>query len=103
MKSVRYIVAIVIVVAAWCVLRHQNTFAPRNICIGNLIAIQRAKSLWQTVNKRAASDVPVMDDVTNYMSVVPVCPAGGTYTLGPIGKNPTCSVKGHELPKDKAY
>ena len=26
------------------------------------------------------------------------CPAGGVYTINPVGKNPTCSMKGHALP-----
>jgi hypothetical protein len=27
----------------------------------------------------------------------PNCPAGGTYSVGPIGTAPTCSIPGHSL------
>ena len=30
---------------------------------------------------------------------MPVCPAGGVYTLNPVGLAPICSVPGHVLPK----
>jgi type II secretory pathway pseudopilin PulG len=36
--------------------------------------------------------------VPDFLSEVPVCPAGGAYTLGtPEGDPPTCSVPGHHL------
>lgn len=33
--------------------------------------------------------------LTQYFHVLPVCPAGGTYTIGPIGKQPVCSIAAH--------
>lgn len=29
---------------------------------------------------------------------IPTCPAGGAYTLNPIGSKPTCRIAGHVLP-----
>jgi len=26
---------------------------------------------------------------------MPVCPGGGTYTIGPVGELPQCSIPGH--------
>jgi hypothetical protein len=33
---------------------------------------------------------------------MPGCEAGGTYTIGPVGTLPTCSIKGHVLPQEAA-
>jgi len=30
-------------------------------------------------------------------NAIPVCPQGGTYTLGAIGEDPTCSQPGNSL------
>lgn len=36
--------------------------------------------------------------VPDYLESIPVCPAGGTYTLGtPEGSPPTCSIPSHHL------
>jgi hypothetical protein len=42
--------------------------------------------------------VPTRDDLLPYLRRWPVCPAGGTYTIGAIGEPPTCSVPDHKLP-----
>jgi hypothetical protein len=34
---------------------------------------------------------------TQYIRLMPVCPAGGTYTLNSIGQIATCTVAGHAL------
>jgi hypothetical protein len=39
-------------------------------------------------------------DITPYLvgKRMPVCPAGGRYTIGKVGDKPTCSIPGHALP-----
>ena len=38
-------------------------------------------------------------DLTPYIkSAMPTCPAGGTYTIGIVGYNPTCSKETNPIP-----
>jgi len=70
-------------------------------CINNLVIIYGAKAQWALVNKKEEGAVPTFDEiigVTPQLAQRPVCPAGGVYTVGPIGSSPTCSVAGHTLP-----
>jgi len=110
MKAMRYIVAIlilaitifVVVAGGWCDF-HGSHSAPINTCINNLRQIDGAKEQWLVDKGKTTNDVPVMADLTNYMRFVPKCPKGGTYTPGPVGTNPKCSIKGHELPPPSAH
>ena len=73
--------------------------AQRNACIANLKQIDGAKTLWALDTGAASGDAVVMGDlVTAYIKATPSCPAAGTYTVGTVGDDPTCSVSGHELP-----
>jgi hypothetical protein len=38
-------------------------------------------------------------DITPFLedNAMPVCPKGGTYTINPLGTEPSCSIQGHEL------
>ena len=77
----------------------------RSACINNLKWIQSAKTEWANENKKVAGDIPAEADVyrTKHPGGVvrhrPYCPRGGTYTIGAVGQNPTCSLsnKGHRL------
>ena len=70
----------------------------RNACINNLRQIDAAKSEWALENNKANGDLPTKEDLSPYLRRWPVCPAGGTYSINPIGEPPTCSIPGHELP-----
>jgi len=72
----------------------------RNACINNLRQIDAAKQQWALENKKAADAVPTVQDLSPYFKdgILPVCPSGGTYTIGIVGEVPTCSVPGHALP-----
>ncbi len=74
--------------------------AQSNACINNLRMIDAAKQQWALEKNKAATDVPVESDLTPYLmnNKMPVCPQGGTYTIGAVGEKPTCSIPGHELP-----
>jgi hypothetical protein len=73
----------------------------RDTCIANLRSIQVAKAQWALENGKTAADIPTEQDLIIYLpnSVFPVCPAGGSYTIGAIGNAPTCSITGHVLPQ----
>ncbi len=73
--------------------------AQRNACIANLKQIDGAKTLWALDTGAASGDTVLMTDlVTAYIKATPSCPGGGTYTIGTVGEDPTCSVTDHVLP-----
>ena|SRR5437016_4449865 len=71
------------------------------ICINNLRQIDGAKQQWALENKKAAEDVPTATDLASYFkgNALPVCPAGGAYTINAVVVDATCSIPGHVLPK----
>jgi hypothetical protein len=74
-----------------------------NACINNLRLIDAAKQQWALENKKQSTDTPTAKDIQPYMGrgasgEMPVCPAGGAYTIGSVGEKPTCSHPGHVLP-----
>jgi hypothetical protein len=69
-----------------------------NACINNLRQIDAAKNEWALEKGKTTSDIPTREDLLPYLSKWPVCPAGGTYTIGPVSVKPTCSIPSHELP-----
>jgi hypothetical protein len=71
----------------------------RNACINNLRMIEAAKQQWALEKGKKDGDVPTQDDLMPYLSGHwPVCPQGGTYTIGAVGEPPTCSIPDHKLP-----
>jgi hypothetical protein len=72
-----------------------------NSCINNLRQIEGAKQQWALENQRPAGGLVGPTDIAAYFpnKTVPVCPAGGVYTLNPVSISPICSVPGHVLPK----
>lgn len=70
----------------------------RNACINNLRQIEAAKGEWALENNKTNGDMPTKQDLMFYLRRWPVCPAGGTYSINPVGTSPTCSVPGHKLP-----
>lgn len=77
--------------------------AMQNACINNLRQIDGAKNQWALENDKT-NGAPVTEaDIKPYLKLDAnveflKCPAGGTYTIGRVGENPTCSVPGHQLP-----
>ena len=77
----------------------------RNTCINNLRQIDAAKQQWALQYNRPAGSPVAAVDVAAYLrsadpnlpGSIPTCPAGGVYTLNPIGISPTCSIPGHAL------
>ena len=71
----------------------------RDACINNLRQIFAAEQEWALENNKTNNETPTWADLKGrYIRDIPVCPAGGSYTLSPIDGYPKCSVAGHELP-----
>ncbi|MCL5104790.1 MAG: type II secretion system GspH family protein [Armatimonadetes bacterium] len=70
-----------------------------NSCLTNLKRIDNAKDQFAAELKKHEGDaVGWADIVPGYVKSTPACPAGGSYTINPIGENPTCTVAAHVLP-----
>ena len=81
--------------------------AQRNGCIANLKQIEGAKQQCIMENKLKAGDAvgdALLFGATLYIKAIPVCPAGGTYTVGAVDAvgTPSCSLSAapnlHVLP-----
>ena len=75
----------------------------RNACINNLRQIDAAKNEFALEKGKKLGDPVTADDIKPYIKLdadgnLPKCPSGGTYTIGKVGENPTCSIPGHALP-----
>ena len=69
--------------------------------------IDAAKNEWMLEHNAKTNDAPTWEDIKPYLerepehdkpfvkfdpkSNLPICPAGGIYTIGKIGAPPTCS------------
>jgi hypothetical protein len=74
--------------------------AMTNVCINNLRRIDGAKQTWALENKKDDSQTPSSEELDKYLDHgfnALVCPAGGRYSINPIGQKPTCSIPGHQL------
>jgi flagellar basal body-associated protein FliL len=77
----------------------QTEAALRDACMNNLREIDTAKNQWALELGKTPADVPTQQDLLPYLSggIFPICPSGGTYTIGAVGIPPSCSVHG-QLP-----
>lgn len=75
----------------------------RSTCVANLKQIDAAKEQWAMETRQAPGATPTQGDLlgaggNGYIKSWPTCPSGGTYTINPVGTNPTCDQAGHVLP-----
>ena len=63
-------------------------------CGNNISEISGAKQQLQIDRKLHPGDLVEPNMLTQYFSAgrLPTCPAGGTYVIGPIGREPVCSI-----------
>ncbi|MDD5704540.1 MAG: hypothetical protein PHR35_01345 [Kiritimatiellae bacterium] len=73
--------------------------AQSNVCINNLRMIDGAKEQWAMENNKTDADTPTEEDLGKYLNgnILPRCPMGGSYTIGPVGERPKCTRPGHAL------
>jgi len=73
-----------------------------NTCVKNLRFLDGAKQQWFLEEHKGTNDVPTMADLAPYMGDkarwYTSCPLGGVYSLRRVCEDPTCSLKGHQLP-----
>ena len=69
-----------------------------NACINNLRQIDAAANQFALEKgKKTGDTITYPDDLTPYIklnstSVIPICPANGTYAIGSVGNIPTCTL-----------
>jgi DNA repair exonuclease SbcCD ATPase subunit len=70
-------------------------------CINNLRQIDGAKQIWASEKQKPPGALLTAADLAPYLGPngLPTCPAGGVYTLNPVGLAPICNIPGHALPK----
>jgi hypothetical protein len=73
--------------------------ANRNACINNLRTIDGAKQQWALEHQKPATALMTQADLLPYLrsNAMPVCPAGGVYTLNPVSVPPFCNISGHTI------
>jgi hypothetical protein len=102
--------AAVLIVGGLYWVKSRQTSATTTPCVNNLMIIDMCKHNWANVNSKTTNDVPSWNDLKSelesyaiqykWTNGMPVCPDGGTYTIGRVGEPPTCSIGGprHSLP-----
>ncbi|MBA4386436.1 MAG: hypothetical protein C0404_00550 [Verrucomicrobia bacterium] len=67
-----------------------------NGCINNMRQIDSAKEQWALANKKGDNAVVDVKGMLQYVkgAQMPVCPAGGQYTVGTMADEPSCSAHG---------
>jgi hypothetical protein len=77
-------------------------------CQQNLRRIELSKMMWANERTETSPDTPTWADLrpdfpdwlTNnarlWTNGRPICPKGGTYTIGRVGERPRCSIGGYE-------
>jgi hypothetical protein len=95
------LVAMVLAVGIIYRIKSAPSATAGNTCVNNLRILDSCKQEWVLEHKKATNDTPTWDDLRPYVpnwwtNNIPVCPAGGTYTIGRIGEHPTCSIGGYE-------
>ena len=66
-----------------------------NACVNNLRVIEGAKDQYAIENNVGTGATPPLGQLygdSNFVKKTPNCPAGGNYTIGAVGTDPTCSV-----------
>ncbi len=102
--EIMIVVAIIGMLAAIAVPNfvHARGVAQKNACISNLREIDGAKEQWALENHKVDTDTPTDNDLRPYLRshALPDCPGGGSYTIGVMNADPTCSLsaQGHTMP-----
>ncbi len=68
-------------------------------CQNNLRTIQGAKQQWAQEHQKPATALMTTADLMPYLrgNAMPVCPAGGVYSLNPVSVPPRCNIPGHTI------
>jgi len=88
------IIAVLLAIAIPNFMKARETSRTK-ACVANLRQIDTAKVQWAMDQKKVGTDVPATTDLyPTYVKAAPSCPSGGTYTIGAVDTNPSCSIGG---------
>ncbi|MEW5883416.1 MAG: prepilin-type N-terminal cleavage/methylation domain-containing protein [Armatimonadota bacterium] len=91
------IIGILLAIAVPNFIKARETSRTKS-CIANLRQIDAGKEQWAMDNKAAQGAAVAWGDIVpDYVRKQPECPSGGTYTVGNVGTDPTCTIGGHVL------
>ena len=100
--EIMIVVAIIGILAAIAIpsFVQSRTQTRTNACINNLRLLDAAMEQDALANNKDVGDACVNADVMPYLkgNAMPICPAGGAYTVAAIGTDPVCNVANHVLP-----
>lgn len=89
------IIGILLAVAVPSFLKARETSRAKS-CVSNLKQIESAKEQWAMDFRMTGTDTPTDVDLWGgtdpYIKAEPLCPSGGTYTIGTVASDPTCSI-----------
>lgn len=91
------IIALLAVIAIPSFMKTREVAFART-CANNLRQIEAAKQIWGVENGKKPTDIPTKEDLVGsllYLKEMPICPAGGAYSINAIGELPTCTIPGH--------
>ena len=67
----------------------------RNTCRNSMRQIFSVKQQWALEYNKTSSDTPTSAELTNYIhGGYPSCPLNGTYTIGNVTADVSCSIHG---------
>lgn len=91
------IIGIILMIATPSFLKARET-SQAKACRSQLRETQYAKEHWAMNNRKQITAVATWDDLyPMYLKKLPTCPAGGTFTIGAVNDNPTCSIGGSHV------
>jgi hypothetical protein len=75
--------------------------ANANLCMNNLRLINAAKDQWAAANQKPRGALLIATDLLPFLpnNTMLSCPAGGIYTLNPVGQPALCNIPGHAAQK----
>jgi hypothetical protein len=96
----------IVFMGAWAIVR-PSTCGHLSNCLNNLKWIDGAKITWASESRKTnLNEIPTDSEifgVTNYIRDKPICPDGGSYTMGPLSEKPRCSIPDHNLEYGDIY
>jgi prepilin-type N-terminal cleavage/methylation domain-containing protein len=100
--EIMIVIAIIGLLAAIAIpnfMKHR-AYTQTQACIANLSKLDASKEIWGLEHGKTTGGIAAVDDIVGselYLRTMPVCPAGGNYSLMPIGTKPTCDMPDHVL------
>ena len=74
--------------------------ARTGVCLNYMRMLDQAKQQWAQQNGKTPDSVPSPQEIANFLPnrTMPVCPAGGAYSLNAVNAKTSCNIPGHVQP-----